>query len=119
MGASWTHREPLPDGEMQYSDFELFMSGFEQAFPKMPPVYLHRLARRHGAGSADVLGDAQTIDDLGRHFGGDLYEREVDHLMRHEWAQEPEDVLWRRTKLGLTMPPAGREALAAFMVSAG
>lgn len=115
MGEAWTHREPLPDGEMPHADFELFMSGLEQAYPKMPPVFLHRLARRHGAGSADVLGEAKTVAELGAHFGGDLYEREVDHLMRHEWAQQPEDVLWRRTKEGLHMSPAEREAFAEWM----
>jgi glycerol-3-phosphate dehydrogenase len=115
MGEAWTHREPLPDGEMPYADFELFMSGLEKAYPKMPPVFLHRLARRHGAGSADVLGDAKTVADLGEHFGGDLYEREADHFMRNEWAQEPEDVLWRRTKEGLHMSPPEREAFAEWM----
>jgi glycerol-3-phosphate dehydrogenase len=81
----------------------------------MPPVFLHRPARRHGAGSADVLGEAKVVADLGRHFGGDLYEREVDHLMRREWAREPEDVLWRRTKEGLHMSAGEREAFAEWM----
>ncbi|MGE0423810.1 MAG: glycerol-3-phosphate dehydrogenase [Reyranellaceae bacterium] len=115
MGDPWTHREPLPDGEMPYADFELFMTGLEKTYPQMPPVLLHRLARRHGAGCADVLGEARTPADLGRHFGGDLYEREVDHLMREEWAREPEDVLWRRTKEGLHMSAGQREAFAEWM----
>lgn len=115
MGGPWTDREPLPDGEMPYADFELFMSGLERAYPRMPPVFLHRLARRHGAGSADVLGEAKTTADLGRYFGGDLYEREADHLMRQEWAHEPDDVLWRRTKEGLHMSPSEREAFAEWM----
>ena len=55
--------------------------------------------------------------DLGRHFGGHLYEVEVRYLMREEWAVEPDDVLWRRTKEGLHMTPAERETFARWMPS--
>ena len=57
-------------------------------------------------------------NDLGPAFGSELTGTEVRYLMKTEWARFPDDVLWRRTKLGLTMPVAGREALAAFMASA-
>ena len=61
------------------------------------------LARRHGSGLDDLLEGVKTVADLGRHFGGHLYEIEVRYLMRDEWAVEADDVLWRRTKEGLHM----------------
>jgi glycerol-3-phosphate dehydrogenase len=53
--------------------------------------------------------------DLGEGFGGGLFAREVDWLMREEWAESAEDVLWRRTKRGLHLPPGGPESLALWM----
>jgi glycerol-3-phosphate dehydrogenase len=64
-----------------------------------------------------MLGDAQGWDDLGRWFGGGLTEREVDWLVRAEWARTAEDVLWRRTKLGLRVSTAEAAGLAAYLGS--
>ena len=64
-----------------------------------------------------VLGEAKSRDDLGPAFGPELTGAEVRYLMAKEWARFPDDILWRRSKLGLTMPPADREALAAFMAT--
>ena len=65
-----------------------------------------------------ILGDARARADLGPSFGPDLTGAEVRYLMSKEWARFPDDILWRRSKLGLTMPAANREALAAFMTQA-
>jgi glycerol-3-phosphate dehydrogenase len=65
-----------------------------------------------------ILGDAKAKADLGPAFGPELTGAEVRYLMTKEWARFPDDILWRRSKLGLTMPVADREALAAFMVEA-
>jgi glycerol-3-phosphate dehydrogenase len=73
------------------------------------------LARRHGVGIDDLLTDVQTVADLGQHFGGHLYEVEVRHLVRDEWAVDAEDVLWRRTKEGLHMTQAERERFARWL----
>ena len=115
MGGAWTAREPLPDGDMPHADFEAFVEGLYQVFRGLPEIYLHRLARRHGTGTEDVLAGAKTLVDLGRHFGGDLYEREVEHLIAREWARDADDVLWRRTKEGLHMTAAQRDAFAEWM----
>ena len=64
---------------------------------------------------AEILGDAKERADLGPSFGPELTGAEVRYLMGQEWARFPEDILWRRSKLGLTMPPQDCEALAAFM----
>jgi glycerol-3-phosphate dehydrogenase len=64
-----------------------------------------------------VLGDAREKSDLGPGFGPDLTGAEVRYLMAREWARFPDDILWRRSKLGLTMGAAEREQLAAFMAT--
>ncbi|HJQ57637.1 MAG TPA: glycerol-3-phosphate dehydrogenase [Vineibacter sp.] len=115
MAGPWTHGEPLPDGEMPYADFETFVEGLAAVYGQLPQTYVERLARRHGTGCEDLLGTAKTVAELGRHFGGDLYEVEVDYLMRAEWAREPDDVLWRRTKEGLHMTEAQRAAFVTWM----
>ena len=78
-----------------------------------------RLVCAYGTRIGDVLGEAKSRDDLGQAFGPELTEAEVRYLMSKEWARFPDDILWRRTKLGLTMPPDDREALAAFMTKWG
>ena len=62
-----------------------------------------------------VLGDAKSTRDLGRDFGAGLTEREVDYLVRDEWASCADDVLWRRTKCGLPMTQAQRDAVAGYL----
>ena len=80
---------------------------------------LQGLARRHGALAYDVLGNAASAADLGEHFGAELYTREVDYLLAHEWAHSAEDVLWRRTKAGLQLTPGQREAVARYLARSG
>lgn len=74
-----------------------------------------RLVAAYGSRLAAVLGEAETRGELGPAFGPELTGAEVRHLMTREWARFPDDVLWRRSKLGLTMPAADRDALAAFV----
>jgi glycerol-3-phosphate dehydrogenase len=81
----------------------------------MDPAYLRLLARRHGTRCHRILGDAAGLDDLGPGFGGGLYAREVEHLVQEEWARTAEDILWRRTKCGLHIDEAGRNALTAYL----
>jgi glycerol-3-phosphate dehydrogenase len=76
-----------------------------------------RLVAAYGSRLAAILGDARDRADLGPAFGPELTGAEVRHLMTREWARFPDDILWRRSKLGLTMPSADRDALAAFMAA--
>ena len=71
----------------------------------------------YGSRLAVILGDATEKADLGPAFGPELTGAEVRYLMAREWARFPDDILWRRSKLGFTMPPADGEALAAFMAA--
>ena len=120
MGGSWTAGKALLDGE--FADAPTFEEAFDRfaasaagVKPGLPVELVRVLARRHGTGLDDLLEGVKTVADLGRHFGGHLYEVEVRYLMRDEWAVEPDDVLWRRTKEGLHMTAAEREAFAQWM----
>jgi glycerol-3-phosphate dehydrogenase len=75
------------------------------------------LFRRHGSRVERVLGDARRLADLGEHFGHGLHAREIDLLQAEEWARTPEDVLFRRTKLGLHLDAAQRAAVADYMAA--
>ena len=77
-----------------------------------------RLVAAYGSRIGEVLGEARQKADLGESFGPELTEAEVRYLMTKEWARFPDDILWRRSKLGLTMANADRERLAAFMAAA-
>ena len=111
----WTATAPLPGGDFGGESLAEVMRAYRARYPKLDPRWLERLVRRHGLCTAEILGDAREPADLGESFGGGLYERELDHLVEREWAREPEDVLWRRTKCGLHMSVAERERLAEFM----
>ena len=77
-----------------------------------------RLVAAYGSRLQAALGDVKDRAELGPAFGPELTGAEVRYLMAKEWARFPDDILWRRSKLGLTMPPRDREALAAFMAAA-
>jgi glycerol-3-phosphate dehydrogenase len=74
-----------------------------------------RLVRAYGTRVERMLAPARRMEELGPCFGADLTAAEVRYLMDREWAQTADDVLWRRTKLGLRFSPAQREQLARFM----
>ena len=114
-GPAWTHAAPLPGGDIPGADFEAFLSTVAGRWPWLPPGLARRYARAYGSRIQRLLADAKGIDDLGLHFGDDLYGREVEHLMQEEWAATAEDILWRRSKLGLHVAPATVAALGAWL----
>lgn len=81
----------------------------------LPEPLVHRLARAYGTRLEHVIGGATSLAGLGRHFGAGLYECEVGYLVGVEFARTAEDILWRRTKLGLKMAPREQKALAAWL----
>jgi glycerol-3-phosphate dehydrogenase len=120
MGAPWTAERALVDGELADAPtfeqaFDQFVAGASTNKPALPKELVRILARRHGTGLDDLLENVKTVADLGRHFGGSLYEAEVRYLVRDEWAVDAEDVLWRRTKEGLHMTAAEREAFSLWL----
>jgi glycerol-3-phosphate dehydrogenase len=112
---AWTARSPLPGSDFGPAGREGAQAALAARYPRIPGATLRALFRRHGARTADVLGEAQTAADLGEDFGGNLTEREVAYFVEREWARTAEDVLWRRTKSGLHMSEPQRERLAQRM----
>ena len=106
---AWTGSAPLPGGDVPGGDFEAFLERFRAAYPFLPDALALRLARAYGTRAERLLGNARTLADLGESFDGGLTAREVDYLVAEEWARSPDDILWRRTKLGLR---TGREGVA-------
>ena len=99
MGRPWTANAPLPGGDT--GDFARFLWNASVRWPWLPPEMLLRLARAYGTRMTRVIGAADGLADMGRDFGGTLTEAELRYLEEHEFARSAEDVLWRRSKLGL------------------
>ena len=99
----WTETAMLPGGDLINADFDLFVSDMRNRYPDLDEALLVRLCHGYGTRITLVLGDGETVPKLGQHFGAGLYELEAKYLINHEWATSAEDILWRRTKLGLHM----------------
>ena len=114
-GGAWTARVPLPGGNFPVDGVEALCAKLREAYPFLDRRWALRLVRAYGTRAADLLGDAKSIEDLGRYFGWNLYEREVRWLMEREWAWSADDVLWRRSKMGLRLSAEEAEALEHWM----
>ena len=111
---AWTSAAKLPGGDLPNEDFEVFRAECAKRWPWLEPASLTRMAHAYGSRLERVLDEAKSAKDLGRDFGAGLSEREADYLRANEWARRGEDVLWRRSKRGLHMTPAEREAFTAW-----
>jgi len=115
MGPAWTAAAPLPGGDIAGADFEGYFAELKGQYPQIPDDRLRRLARAYGTKTPELLGDASRREDLGRAFGAGLTEREIAYLVETEFAQTADDVLWRRSKLGLHMSAQERGEVEAWM----
>jgi len=113
---AWTGTRALPGGAIDVTT-EQFLDRMAARYPELPRELLVALFSRHGTSMEAVLGEVRSIADLGEFYGESLYEREVDYLMQHEWAQTADDVLWRRTKAGLSLDDNAQKALARHMAA--
>jgi len=113
--AAWTADTALPGGDMPDQDFPAFLARLETERPALPRPLLRRLARAYGTRVERLLGTARKLGDLGPDLGGGLTGAEVDYLVDTEWAQTSDDVLFRRSKLGLHVPPGTVERLGAYL----
>ncbi len=99
---AWTSSHaPLPGGDIDNADFDGFLAEFKRTHAWLPSDLAERYAHAYGTLAAELVGDAGGLADLGEDLGGGLYGAEVDYLVRREWARTAEDILWRRSKLGL------------------
>lgn len=108
-GSAWTHREVLPGGDKA---FDQVVKALRTAHPRLDSAWLAGLARRHGTLAAAILGEA---GERGAELTPGLFECEVQHVVAHEWAQTAADILWRRTKFGLTATPTDVARLTAWL----
>ncbi|MFI4963835.1 MAG: glycerol-3-phosphate dehydrogenase [Caulobacterales bacterium] len=113
-GGPWTQDARLPGGDLPGGDFERFRRAVAARYPWLPEPSVTRMCHAYGTRIDALLAGATAWGDLGKDHGAGLTEREVRYLVDREWAREPQDILWRRTKLGLHMSPAER---AAFMAA--
>jgi glycerol-3-phosphate dehydrogenase len=102
---AWTAGASLPGGDFPWNGFSDLRAELSRRYPFLPVPTASRLSRAYGTRAVALLGDARSLADLGTVFGADLSEREVDWLVRTEWARTAKDVLWRRSKLGLRFTP--------------
>ena len=114
---SWTANEPLPGGDIDPARFDTFYAECMASFGWFGPEGVHRLARSYGTRIGEVLGQANSLEDLGVHMGGDLYAAELEYQVREEFAMTAEDVLWRRSKLGLHLDEAAQARVAEWFAA--
>ena len=115
---SWTGKKELPGGDYDVAQHQALEDRFAADYPWMPRAMLSRMFRAYGKRLPDVVGQSSSLADLGQHFGADLYAREVQYLLSQEFAQSADDILWRRSKLGLRLS-AGEQAELAGWIDRG
>ena len=111
----WTAGAPLPGGDFPVDGFEAEVGTLRKSCPTCSPGQARRLVRAYGTRARAIVDGIRTEGDWGERFGADLTEREVRYLMDHEWARTGEDVLWRRSKLGLRLSRAEADRLDAWI----
>ena len=119
MKAAWTGDAPLPGGDVPGGDIEAYIADFSARHAFLPPETAQRLVRAYGMRAEEMIGTAKSLGDLGRDFGAGLSEAEVRYLVEKEWAQSAEDVLWRRSKLGLRLPADAEQTIEAVLAKNG
>ncbi len=114
-GRPWTAEASLPGGDFPVDGVSELISCLRSRYPFLSDFLACRMVRSYGTDAERILGEAQTVADLGRDFGATLTEREVKWLMDKEFAQTAEDLIWRRSKLGLRMTAEEVASLDAWM----
>ena len=117
MSPRWTAKAPLPGGDFAWPRFDDRVDRARARWRFLTENEARRLVAAYGTRVEAILGDARDRAELGPAFGAELTGAEVRYLMTKEWARFPDDILWRRSKLGLTLLPQEREALAQFMAA--
>lgn len=108
-GADWTATAPLPGGDIPGADIPAFIATTRQRWPFLSEATARRLVRAYGTRLERILGEARSADDLGNDFGMGFSAAELAYLVGQEWARTAEDVLWRRSKLGLHLPKSAQD----------
>lgn len=112
---AWTAPTSLPGGDIPDADYEGFLTECQGRYPWMDEVVLKDYTRNYGTRISVLVGEASDMAQLGHHFGGPLYQAEVDYLIANEWARSAADILWRRSKKGLHTPKGTEEVLQQWI----
>lgn len=115
MGQPWTENSHLPGGDFPPDGFESETKKLMEARPFLDSRLAERLVRLYGTRSQKVLAEVKSPEDMGLCFGSDLYEFEVNYLIENEWARNAEDILWRRSRLGLFLSPQEAEKMQEWI----
>ena len=113
----WTAHAALPGGDFDVSALAALVAELMRDYPFLTPAHADRLAHAYGTRAAKMLGQAKSLADLGQPFAATLTEREVRYLIANEFAETAEDIVWRRSKLGLRMNAAEIAALDAWIAA--
>src|SRR5690606_18700319 len=111
-GPAWTRTRPLPGGDFPIDGAPALKAELREEFGFLSEADADRIVKAYGTCARDWLRE-----DRGRDFGAGLSQAEVDYLRREEWALTADDILWRRSKLGLRLDAAQQAALAAYLGS--
>ena len=113
----WTAGSTLPGGDFAPDGFYALVAETIGRWPFLSEPHARRLVRAYGRRTERFLRDTQSMQDLGPRFAGDLTGAELRYMVETEWAQTAEDVLWRRSKLGLKATAEERAAISQFIAS--
>ena len=113
----WTSNVPLAGGDFPVGGFEAFYNQQREVYPWLDADVLYRYIEAYGTRLSMIVGDACSMEDLGEDFGCGLYEAEIVYLVVNEWAKTAEDVLWRRSKLGLHVDESVMERIDKLIAS--
>ncbi|MEH6791919.1 glycerol-3-phosphate dehydrogenase [Parasphingorhabdus sp.] len=114
-GDDWTRDAHLPGGDFAPGGFAALVDEYAGRWTFLDRPLIHRLVRAYGTDTAIMLDGARNLADLGRCFGAGLHEIEIGWLIEHEFARSAEDILWRRSKLGLHMSDAEQQDVATWL----
>lgn len=115
MGKKWTKQGYLPGGYMPNGNFNSFKEHILKTYAPLPKDLLMHYINNYGTRTVELLMNSHRVSELGKHFGANLYQREVDYLVQQEWAKTAEDILWRRGKQGLWLTPEQVQDLERYL----
>lgn len=113
-GPAWTKNGVLPGGDLG-TDRDSYAAQLRRRFTWLPEALARRYVRTYGTRAEQLIGTAQSLEDLGEHFGHHLYEAELRYLVAEEWVVELDDAIWRRTKLGMWLDDAQKQRVVQWL----
>ena len=113
-GKSWTADAALPGGD--FDNQHNLQTKLQRQYNWLPRKIINRYVRSYGTLSHEICAGLNSLEDMGQHFGAGLYQQEVEYLIEHEWAVDLEDIIWRRSKLGLQLTQVEKNTLENYLL---